>query len=97
MNFIVSLSVKAIANIKNNSNLESLATAKMAVLLYRLGVAFTDGETGEDPTVYDFLPFADVADNKPKLSKKAREIIKGLIRDNIIDNRVIPLITRHLK
>lgn len=95
INFIVTVSNKAVNAIKQSANLEAVPVAKLAVLIYKLGMAFTEGE-GEDPSVYDFLPFADVEDNKPKLSRKASEIIRGLIRDNQLPKNVIPLVARHL-
>lgn len=90
-------SEKAISHIKQASNLEAVPVAKLAVLVYKLGMAFTDGEKTEEPSVYDFLPFADVEDNKPRLSKKAKEIIRGLLKEGLMPKNVIPLVMRHLK
>jgi hypothetical protein len=94
--FISAVCEKAVGDVKTKGNLESVAVANLGVLIYRLGMAMLNSDSdGDEVNIYSFLPFPDVSDNKLRISRKGREIIRKLLQENKLGTKLIPLIAKH--
>ena len=98
MQLVSNLSQQATKGLKERRNAESMAVARLGVIMHSIGATMVESDDSVKVTERDFLPYPDII---PKITQQLLhpetiEIIRWLIKNNSVGGKILPLVSKYL-